>query len=290
MTEVETISVPNILSDNVQAIETFYAVIDAAPPAQRYVFDMRAVGFVKPYGVIALVAAARRLSRLSGWPVRLDNLDGKVHAYLRRMNLFDVGSDWLQPAQPLDEEWARNPYTLNLLELTTITGSDDAMSVISQTRRIFSRWLRVSNLGSLLTVLSELCTNIYTHSGDSRGCALIQKYEATTRGQVNVCLAVGDLGCGIRRSLADRHGEFGRDSLDYLQAAMRGKTSRSTGRGGLGLRRVEQIAGSEGGYLWLRSETAAIFSRGPHRAQGRSGLINVPGTQVAVEFHAPLRV
>lgn len=110
------------------------------------------------------------------------------------------------------------------------------------------------------------------------------------RGRVDVCLAVGDLGCGIRGSLAARHGEFGEDPLDYLQAAMGGKTARSTGRGGLGLRRVEQIAGSEGGYLWLRSETAAILSRGPRKAQGRGELISVPGTQVAVEFHAPLRI
>lgn len=159
MTAVETISVPDVLRNNVQAIETFYAMVEATPPAHRYVLDMRAVGFVKPYGVIALVTAARRLSQLSGRPVRLDNLDGKVHAYLHRMNLFDVGSDWLQPAQALDEEWARNPQTLNLLEVTAIAGSDDVASVVSQANRIFSHWLKVPNLRKLLTVLSELCAN-----------------------------------------------------------------------------------------------------------------------------------
>ena len=130
----------------------------------------------------------------------------------------------------------------------------------------------------------------YQHSGDHHGCALIQKYEVPSRGQAVVSLAVGDLGRGIRGSLVARHGEIGREPLDYLQEAMRGRTARDTGRGGLGLRRVEQITASEKGDLWLRSETSAILSQGPGTAQGFRDMTAIPGTQVAVEFHAPLRI
>jgi hypothetical protein len=252
--------------------------------------DARAVSFVRPYGAIALVIAARLLSERSGRPVQLENLDNEVHLYLQRMNLFEVGRSWLQPTHPLEDEWTRDPQTPNLLELTTIAGPNDVTSIVSAAERVFSHWLMVPNLGSLLSALSELCANVYQHSGDSYGCVLIQKYESHTRGQVLVCLAVEDLGCGIRGSLTERYGdEIGQEPLDYLYAALQGRTARNTGRGGLGLRRVEQIASLEGGHLWLRSETAAILSRGPGQAQGQQNLVSIPGTQVAMEFHAPLQ-
>jgi hypothetical protein len=100
-------------------------------------------------------------------------------------------------------------------------------------------------------------------------------------------IAVGDLGQGIRGSLTAKHGEFGQEPLDYLRAAMGGRSARLSGRGGMGLRRVEQIVEAEGGYLWLRSETAAILSHGPGKIEERNDLVYVPGTQVAVELHAP---
>jgi hypothetical protein len=280
--------VPDVLGGDTQSVERFYSIISNVPPAEKYMLDMSAVRFVKPYGVIALVIAARGLSMLSGQQVHLSNTSDKVYLYLHRMNLFQIGSDWLQAADTLGQEWSRNPQTANLLELTVITGPSDVELVISRAERIFSRWLLVPNLRNLLNVLSELCANIYQHSGDRYGCVLIQKYESFKRDQVIVNLAVGDLGCGIRGSLVARHGEIGREPLDYLREAMGGRTSRHTDRGGLGLRRVEQIAASEGGHLWLRSETAAIFSRGPGKAKGHRDMALVPGTQVAVEFHAPL--
>jgi len=285
----EVLEVPNVLGGDTQDAEQLFSVVERARAATHYALDMRAVSFVRPYGVIALIAAARLLSARSGHPVRLDNLADQVHPYLHRMDLFDVGCDWLRPASSLDERWARNPHTRNLLELTIVTGPEDVTAVASRARTIFSRWLMVPNLGSLLTILSELCANIYQHSGDRLGCVLIQKYEKVALRQAIVIVAVGDLGRGIRGSLIARHNDLGQEPLDYLHAAMSGKTARNTGRGGLGLRHVEQIAASEGGYLWLRSETAAILSRGPGAVLDFPGLTSVPGTLVTVEFHAPLR-
>lgn len=286
MASESTILVPNVLTE-ITAVEKFYVSVEQAPPADLYVFDMSAVTFVKPYGAIALLSAARHLADLSGHPVRLENLAGDVHAYLDRVDLFDVGNDWLQPADAPDEQWLRNPQTVSLLELTLIAGSDDVATIAAQAQRIFSYWLGSRELNSLLNVLSEVCANVYQHSGD-RGYALIQRYEATMTGQVIVHVAVGDSGCGIRGSLASRYDNIGEDPLDYLKAAMQGLSARNTGRGGLGLRRVEQIVASNKGYLWLRSETAALMTRGPKRTQPHEKLIHVPGTQVAVELRAPL--
>jgi hypothetical protein len=71
---------------------------------------------------------------------------------------------------------------------------------------------------------------------------------------------------------------------------MKGRTSRQTGRGGLGLPRVDQIVRQQGGYLWLRSETAALLRRGSDDLIQKEALPHVPGTQIAIGFQAPLPI
>lgn len=271
-------------------VETLHTLVEGRKLAERFVLDLGRVGFVKPYGVVALLLTARRLAVISGRRVELANMGRQVHSYLERMDLFDVGGDWLVPARGLDEGWDRNPQTPNLLELMVIEGPQDVVTAISRAERVFSRWLDVPDLNGLLRVISELCANVHQHSGDLAGCVMIQKYE-TARGRAVVSVvsvAVGDLGCGVRASLAARHGEMGCEPLDYLREAMGGRTSRASGRGGLGLRVVEESAKASGGRLWLRSETAAIVSRASGQGRDHRDLCYVPGTQVAVELRATL--
>lgn len=285
---VVTLTVPDSLGGGVSDIEALHALADRRGPAERFVMDMGRVSFAKPHGVLALLLTARRLSDISGRRVEMSNIGRQVHSYLDRMDFFDAGGDWLAPSQSLEEGWDRNPQTPNLLELTSIEGPQDVMNAISRAERVFSRWLALPDLNGLLQVLSELCANIYQHSGDQAGCVMIQKYEEVARGRTVVSVAVGDLGVGVRASLAARHGEIGEEPLDYLCEAMLGRSSRPNDRGGLGLRVVEQAAQSSGGSLWLRSETAAIVVQAFGQASGHRSLCHVPGTQVAVELYASL--
>jgi len=238
-----------------------------------------------------LILAARRISEQSCHPVRLVNLNPGLQSYLERINLFTVAKEWLQLDEelPAEQRWERNPQTANLLELTPITNANDVAKVMERAETIFSRWLQFPNLGSLLKVISELCSNIYQHSGDPHGFVMIQRYRVVSRNEVDVVLAAGDLGQGIRGSLAAKYPELGDEPVNYIQAAMDGSTSRHTGRGGLGLRTVEETVTKEGGYVWLRSETAAIRSFGPNRRYPFTDLAPMPGTQVVVEFRAPLK-
>lgn len=286
MTEPHTtITVPYSLS-SVEAVETLYSYVTAQPLASHYAFDMSRVDFVKPHGVIALVLAARMLAKRSGQPVALTSLHPQVLQYLERIDLFEIGHEWLLPPPKLSERWFRSAATPNLLELTLITGPNDVSVAMARASHIFQRWLSVSDLNNLLAVLSEVCANIYQHSGDPAGCVVIQKYALVD--EVAICLAVGDLGCGIRGSLQARHGVLGEGSLFYLREAMNGRTSRASGRGGLGLRFVERRARDTGGSFWLRTENAALHSRGMLARTESSDLAGVPGTQLVVELHAPL--
>jgi signal transduction histidine kinase len=272
-------------------IEKFYCLVTNASMATQYIFDMKIVDFICPYGVIALVVAARYLYGISKRPVQLQNLHCNLYLYLKRMNIFDICSTWLYPVDILDEDWSRNSNTPNLLELTIIQSPSDVTAIVERAENIFTNWLKLPDLRIFLRVISELCSNVYEHSKDNCGCILIQKYQLTSQEQVVVRLAVGDIGCGIRQSLVSRYGKIGCEPLESLREALSGQvTARSTGRGGLGLRTVEDYATFTGGYLWIRSETAAILTRGTCKSRGyRQQLVNFPGTQIAVEFRAPLQ-
>lgn len=282
--------IPDQFGSDVGDIDNLYSLLHARMDDQ-YTLDMSHVAFLKPMGSTTILLAARHLAEQSGHPVHLINLKPDLQSYLERINLFTVAKDWLQPDEelPAEKRWERNPQTANLLELTPITNADDVVKVMERAEAIFSRWLQLPNLGSLLKVISELCSNIYQHSGDPHGFVMIQRYRVVSRHEVDVVLAAGDMGRGIRDSLAAKYPELGDEPLNYIHAAMDGRTSRHTGRGGLGLRTVEETIAKEGGYVWLRSETAAIRSFGPNRRYPFTDLAPMPGTQVVVEFRAPLK-
>lgn len=282
-------AIPNTLSNGAHGVERLYSLITATPPASHYVFDMQEVSFVEPCGVMALLTAARHCTDVSGRRVILINIKEDVYLYLDRMNLFSLAGRWLTPLKSAAGRWSRSSYTANLLELTTVGGSDDVEEVIERASRIFAPCLTEDELGSLLSMLSELCSNIFEHSRDPYGCVLIQKYHQEQRQRESVRLSVGDMGRGVRANLTEAHGAFGGEGpLEYIRAAMNGRSSRSSGRGGLGLLNVRGILAAHGGYVCMRSETAAVTDFGGTHVQTRDGLAHVAGTQVSVAMHSEM--
>jgi len=282
---VETIAVPNTLKQGAAGIEQLYEIVAKTPRAVWYILDMKAVKFVEPCGVIALLTVIRFLSEMTRNRVLIQNLDEQVYLYLHRMNLFHVAAAWLKPLETLSEEWSRNAHTVNLLELTEVTGYDDMTAVIERARGIFAPWLSSNDLPNLLRVISELCQNIYQHSGDTHGCVLIQKYQSEAQNRISICLSVGDLGCGIRASLIGRFKGLGDEPLDFVRAAMDGSfTSRRHGRGGLGLRTVRDITTAYGGCVTVRSETAGVTDWGKSGINSSGQLTYIAGTQVNVKM------
>lgn len=230
----------------------------------------------------------RRLAVISQQKISIMNIRPDVLKYLERMDFFTIAGSWVESNQLPDEQWSRNPHSPNLLELTVISSQEDVTRVVTRAEQIFCPWLKTMDLNRLLTVLSELCANIYQHSGDQYGCAMIQRYEHGLSESVEISLSVGDIGKGIRGSLSTRFPDIGSDPLDFLYEAMQGRSARNTGRGGLGLRQVEEIVRKNTGLLWIRSETAAIASTGSTLHQDETSLAYFPGTQISVRLNAPL--
>ena len=221
---------------------------------------MSGADFLTPSRAISLVLACRYVSSKIGSKVLIRNLSQKTQKYMLRMNIPYRAKQWLCIENLADDDWSRNPHTTQLLELTQISSSSDVELIIQRASNILGTLLNNSSLNSLISALSELCSNIYQHSQDRNGVALIQKYEKTTRKMVNIQVAVGDLGQGIKGSLEMRHGILASTAGEYIKLAMDGKSARDTGRGGLGLRRVEQILNENQGYLFLRSHDASVYS------------------------------
>ena len=283
---IVTLAVPDTLRHGTGGVETFFNRVAGLPPARRYVFEMGGVTFIEPCGVIALLSAVRHCAAQSGARVLIKNLNEQLYPYLHRMDLFQVAETWLRPVAPLNEEWSRNVHTVNLLELTPVTGYDDMTTVVERARGIFGPWLSPDELSGLLRVISELCQNIYQHSGDAHGCVLIQKYQPEPN-RVFICLSVGDAGRGIRANLINRYKGLGDDPLDFVRAAMDGNhTSRPHGRGGLGLRTVRNITAAHSGYVTVRSETAGVTDWGRGGVQSFATLSYMAGTQVSVKMCA----
>ena len=280
---------PSQFGLDVNSIDSLYGLLSDITP-EPYTLNLENTGFIKPMGIMALVLASRRIAEQSGYPVHLANLGDTLLKYLERVNFLKVAKSWIELDRELpDERWDRNPRTNNLLELVPITNDMDVVLAIQRAEAIFDHWLQLPNFGSLLKVISELCSNIYQHSGDSHGFIMIQHYSMGSRNEENVVLAAGDMGHGIRGSLSAKYPELGEDPLKAIQASLTGITSRDSGRGGLGLPTVVETVAKEGGYVWLRSETAAIRSLGPSRHYPYSDLAYIPGTQVVVELHAPFK-
>lgn len=283
---IGTLSIPDCLGHGTRAVETLFNVIAQVQPARQFVFDMNAVSFMEPCGVIALLSAVRHCASQSDHPVLITNLSETLYSYLDRMNLFQVTKPWLSSPTPLNEAWGRNANTISLLELTPVNTYEDVTTVLERARGIFTPWLSPNEIFSLLRVVSELCQNIYQHSGDTHGCVLIQKYQSE-QSQVSICLSVGDLGRGIRANLIRRYRWLGNDPLDFVRAAMDGNhTSRPTKRGGLGLRTVRDIATAHRGYVTVRSETASVTDWGKGEVRAFRNLSHIAGTQVSVRLRS----
>ncbi|MEO1442370.1 MAG: hypothetical protein AAFV33_18360, partial [Chloroflexota bacterium] len=187
------IRIPDVLGSHSQDAEALHTTLADAPGTHM---DMADVSFIRPHGVIALVCAARSRYATHGERTVLCNLQHRVHQYLERVDLFRAMGDFITTESTLRDTFDRTQEKPTLLEVTPISSAGDLLTAIAQAERIFSYWLQVRNLRGLLGVVSELCSNIYQHSGDPHGAVMIPTHRAVSTGAARVRVAIGDTGIG----------------------------------------------------------------------------------------------
>lgn len=281
------------LADSPTSIFNMESAIDRVQGvglAHNYVLDLRLQTRISPWGVLAMLHFTRALEKKSGTRVKIVNIPNDVHSYLERIDFFAQTTSWVDCSQPLQKQWSATSNSSNLLEVRFVRGISDVNQIAARAENIFGTWLNSCEIGRLVTIFSELCGNIYKHSGDSCGCVTAQKYEMSWLGCVRVCICVADLGVGIRSSLSQCHPNLPPKESDCFKKVLHGMSARGPKEASMGLRSAADIAQKSGGYFALRSNTARLtVGPDPKRIEVDDGLTHFSGTQLTIEFRAPLR-
>ncbi len=280
------IALPNSLGEAPEAVEKLFAAPHASSTSGPIALDLTSVTWIRPYGAICLFGFCRYLKQLTHQPVRLTGLQGNVHAYLRRIDFFKCGTETVYTTDPFNstDDLGRSTLSSNVLELFPIRIHEDVYEVAARARHILAYWLGSTSydLDNIVILLSEACSNIVDHSGDA-GIVTIQKYDR--RHSIDIDLAIGDLGQGIRRSLMAVHGVVSDTCTGYIEQAIAGLSARLGERGGQGLGAIRRIAIESEGSLHIRSEMGSVQAQASGTAL-HEGLYFFPGTQMAITFRS----
>ena len=264
--------------------------------AGRITIDLEHLRFIDPYGMVGLLALARFLRQRSLEPVLLLPRSDEVMKYLDRMDFsrhaerlcaIDLTTLWPEG------EYSRSPHSDVLLEITSITRSEDIHYIVDRVREraqtILSLNLHYEQaaIDGFVVALSEVCQNIPEHSQDV-GYVAIQKYFYGRRlGKNLVKIAVMDLGIGFQASLAPKYGaQYAHWSdLMALRLAIFEGASRYDDPGrGQGLSAVRRFVERWQGKLMIRSGSARIGLTPPWEktAPRQTKFMPFPGTQVSI--------
>jgi hypothetical protein len=264
--------------------------------AGRITIDLEHLRFIDPYGMVGLLALARFLRQRSLEPVLLLPRSEEVMKYLDRMDfsrhaerLCSIDLTTLWP----EGEYARSLHSDVLLEITSITRSEDIHYIVDRVREraqtILSLNLHYEQaaIDGFVVALSEVCQNIPEHSQDV-GYVAIQKYFYGRRlGKNLVKIAVMDLGIGFQASLAPKYAaQYAHWSdLIALRLAIFEGASRYDDPGrGQGLSAVRRFVERWRGKLMIRSGSARIGLTPPWEktATRQTKFMPFPGTQVSI--------
>lgn len=278
------------LGDDFPAMEDFYQKILDAPSDDAYALDFAKVGFLTPANIIGLVIGARFLMQTSNCPVLIKNASSNILSYMERVDVFRSAKQWLfVEADANGEKWTRSDECESLLELTPILNENDSVLIVKKVNEVCQP-LKLSNIHTILSIISELCQNAWEHSQDRFSMVMVQRYHQFKTNKTIVHISIGDFGIGVRQCLVNWFGDFAEKTSDYLSAALGGKTSRASQRGGLGLQNIERTVTDENGILWLRSLDGSILSGGPNNRRLQDNLAKIPGTQVTIQLEGPLAI
>lgn len=262
------------------------AAFEAKRQPHAMVLDMSRLTAIDPYGMAVICLMAKHLSR-AFWDITCRMPDSAdLRSYLQRMGVLSALAQFvsLDPETPPPSPAPKNE---GLLELTAITRREDVSNVL---RRIGERVgallaeelnYRDREISGFKNVVAELCHNILDHSFD-RGYVAAQRYADERRGGKYAVIGVGDLGIGIRESLAARYDVSDWTHATAITNALRKQFSREPTRG-LGLYVVQRICHDYGGGMHIRSGDARVTVRG--RSLFRSETAPFPGTQISIMLH-----
>jgi hypothetical protein len=292
MTDTRILTVPNRFREPYD----FEYVIDLQENilAGADELDLSRITFIEPYSMLSLLLIGRNYLRKKGTKLKLTGIPINIHQYLHRMDFFKRGV--FDVPSRLDEKLLlkRSSFSNRVLEITEIPNKErESVRVIGAIINVFRKraghilkyWFSERIVDYYVTVISEICQNIFEHSLDS-GYLAMQTYSV---GKENfVRLAIGDSGIGILKSFENNAISY--DSPAHLMELAITTPISSKREFGYGLCQVTAIVEKLKGTIYLRSGNASVSTMYQRKTSGSSYLFlkndlsNFGGTQILISL------
>ncbi|MBP7604440.1 MAG: sensor histidine kinase [Spirochaetes bacterium] len=287
-----------LLPDRCRDVYAFEDIIGLGERISRErisILDLSSLTFIEPYSMLALLLLGRNHLRNTGERLRLVNIPLNIHQYLARMDFLSAGV--FDCTSRLDEKllYRRSSFSNRVIEVTDIPGRErESIRAISgiiavfrkRARHILKYWLNTEIIDYFVTVISEVCQNIFEHSLDSGYCAM-QTYSVGSEHVVR--LVIVDSGIGIRESFSGREEFASEHGSRIIERALTTPIS-SKRRFGYGLCQVNAIIEKLKGSIYIRSgesSAAVLYNRRQSGASHlflRDDLALFPGTQISISL------
>ena len=250
--------------------------------------DLREVAFIPPYGLVVLCLMGRYARTLCPQVRYLLPRSPQLRRYLGRMRFGEAVAGFAQlcgPPLPAEPDRVR-PDSEALLELTRIEERVDVERVLehiaARVETILAAELHYTpvEINRFKNVVAELCHNVLDHSLNW-GYVAAQRYQDPRTGAKYAVIGVGDLGIGIKKSLAHRYDVGEWTHAQAILNSLKKNCSRDPSRG-LGLYIVEQICRRYGGNLQIKSGDTRVYIRGRRHFEHRSAFF--PGTLLSISL------
>lgn len=270
--------------------------------------DLRTLGFIDPFAMCGLVLFINHLPDealpvkllLPGWPPQgalqttkpseqnlLEKVPNGPVSYLTRMGFWDLVREKIDCRENQIPVWPTYlPERKVLLDLTVMHSHDAISVMLRRTGELLQNiGYSVVGRGHVMEVLSELCSNVLLHAkADFGGVAAMQTYRNKQDVRYLV-IGIGDMGIGVRASLAANEKLSGRlenDSQALGVAVQMGASRYASGGHGGGLPRVLDIARRYAGRVALRSGTGALAYNGVDEQRRAFETSVLPGTHLRI--------
>jgi len=251
--------------------------------------DLAGLHFIDPYGLIALCLMGRYVRTAVPRVAYRMPRAYELRTYLGRVRFAEAltGLVELVGPAPVVDQGREKPESEALLEITRIEEQADVETVLENIAQrvevILAEELqyREIEINQFKNVVAELCHNILDHSMNW-GYVTAQRYQNPRTRKKYVVIGVGDLGIGIKKSLAER---FDARQWTHGQAivnSLKKHFSRDPTRG-LGLYVVNQICSRYEGNLHIRSGDTRVYIRDGRRYEHVSA--HFPGTLFGITLY-----
>ena len=255
--------------------------------------DCSKIAFIEPYSMISLLLIGKIFLRNRGERLKLVNIPIPVHQYLHRMDFFESGL--FMDEEILSEKllYKRSNFSRSVIEITEIPNKErESIKVIRKVIALFRKrssyilkyWMTDNIMEYFVTVISELCQNIYEHSLDS-GYLAMQTY---LMGKENIVrLVISDSGIGIRKSFENNRNVNYGTMAELIEQSLTTPIS-SKREFGYGLCQVNSIVKMLKGIIFIRSDGAYVTSLYHKKNPGSSvmflknDLSEFNGTQISI--------